>query len=232
MDAEAGAGCLIYIGTPTYDGKLHSTTVAGLLDLRHICSVNNVGFAMDVLPGNAFVGHARNQVAQRFMDSGFRDLMFIDADIGFNALDVVSLCKAEPEIVFGLYLMKQSKPQYPGLFVDPLERHPSDSRLLKMQYGPTGFMRVRKEVFEAMMKRWPDDWYIDGATKDKTYDFFPGGRHGNNFMSEDIAFCHKAREVGFDLWAMQDIPLKHTGSKTWDSNWQMDVVQIEEAKAA
>jgi len=51
---------MLYIGTPSYDAKVHATTVAGLLDLRHICSVNNIGFAMDMIPGNAFVGHGRD----------------------------------------------------------------------------------------------------------------------------------------------------------------------------
>lgn len=220
---------MIYIGTPSYDSKLHAHTVAGLLDLRHICTANNIGFAMDVIPRNAFVGHGRNQIAQRFMESGFRDLLFIDADIGFNALDAAALCRAEPDVVMGLYLMKQDKPQYPALFFDPLEKHQSDGRLIKMQYGPTGFMRIRKPVFEAMMARWPDDWYIDGATKSKTYDFFPGGRHGNNFMSEDIAFCHRARECGVDLWAMQGIELLHAGEKTWRSKWAMERAHLTEA---
>lgn len=184
---------------------------------------------MDIIPRNAFVGHGRNQIAQRFLKSEFRDLLFIDADIGFNALDAAAICRAEPTIVMCLYLMKQEKPQYPALYVDPLEHHPSDPRLVKMQYGPTGFMRIRREVFDAMAERWPDDWYIDGATKEKTYDFFPGGRHGNNFMSEDIAFCHRAKEVGFDLWAMQGVELLHSGEKTWRSNWALERAFIEEA---
>lgn len=212
---------MIYIGTPSYDSKLHATTVAGLLDLRHICTSNNIGFAMDVIPRNAFVGHGRNQIAQRFLASDFRDLLFIDADIGFNALDAAAICQAEPTIVFGMYLMKQDRPQYPALFVDPVEQHPSNPNLIKMQYGPTGFMRIRREVFDAMIEKWPDEWYIDGATGSKTYDFFPGGRHGNNFMSEDIAFCHRAREVGFDLWALQGIPLQHSGEKTWEGRWEL-----------
>ena len=223
---------MLYIGTPSYDGKLCATTVAGLLDLRHICTANNIGFAMDVIPGNAFVGHGRNQIAHRFMKSEFRDLLFIDADIGFEAIDAAALCRAEPEIVMGLYLMKQEKPQYPALFVDPLEKHPSDPRLIRMQYGPTGFMRIRKEVFIAMQQKWPDEWYIDGASKEKTYDYFPGGRHGNNFMSEDIAFCERAKQCGFDLWAMQGIELQHTGNKTWRSKWAMERAFIKEVADA
>lgn len=222
---------MIYIGTPAYDGKVCAATLSGLLDLRHICTANNIGFAMDVIPGCAFVGHGRNQIAQRFLKSEFRDLLFIDADIGFNAMDAAKICRAEPSVVMGLYLMKQEKTQYPALFVDPVRTHPSDRNLIAMQYGPTGFMRIRREVFEAMIERYPDDWYIDGATKEKTYDFFPGGRHLNNFQSEDIAFCLRAKECGIDLWAMQGIELLHTGNKTWRSKWQMTKPVLTEIAA-
>lgn len=220
---------MIYIGIPSYSSTLHANTVAGLLDLRHICAVNNIGFALDVIHHNAFVGHGRNQVVNRFLRSGFRDLMFIDADIGFDAESAVKLCRAEPEIVMGLYRMKKDKVQYPAMFHEPHETHPSDPNLIRMKDGPAGFMRIRREVFEAMEKAWPDEWYIDGATKEKTFDHFPGGRHGNSFSSEDVAFCARARALGIPVWAMQGIRLDHSGEKTWNSRWQMTQATIEDA---
>lgn len=223
---------VIYIGIPSYDSKIHANTMAGLLDLRHLCTANNIGFALDVIHHNAFVGHGRNQVVQRFLKSGFRDLLFIDADIGFEAIDAAAVCKAEPSIVFGMYLMKKERPQYPALFDDPIQSHHSDPNLIKMKYGPAGFMRIRADVFKAMEAAWPDEWYHDGATQEKTFDHFPGGRHGNNFASEDIAFCDRARSLGIDLWAMQGIRLTHTGEKTWAAKWEMvkpEIVEYEQS---
>lgn len=212
---------------PSYDAKLHGNTLTGLLDLRHICSVNNIGFAMDLIHHNAFVGDGRNQIVQNFLASDFRDLLFIDADIGFDAMDAAKLCKAEPDIAFGMYLMKQDKPQYPAMFTEPLRTHPSDHNLIHMQYGPTGFMRIRRPVFEAMEKAFPDEWYKIGERK--IFDHFQGGRHGNNFMSEDIAFCDRARSIGIDVWAMQGLKLRHSGEKTWHACWEMTRAVIDDA---
>lgn len=212
---------MLWIGTPTYDGNLHWYCASGLMETAHYCATKKIGFSHDVIPHDAFIGRARNKLVSRFMASKFRDLLFVDADIGFDVQGVIDLCTAEPPIVMGLYLMKAEEARYPALMTDPLERHPSDTRLIKLKYGPTGFMRIRREVFEAMEKKWPNDYYIDGPYG-KVFDYFPHGRFGNDFIGEDIQFCNRAQELGFDIWAMQGIKLKHVGEKVWERTWQID----------
>lgn len=218
---------MIFIAIPTYDGKLHWTTAKGVADAAHACAKLNVGIAVDVIPGDAFIGKARSILAHRFLKSNCRDLLFVDADVGFKSQGLIDICRATPPIVMGLYRMKNDKHKYPALMFDPIERHPSDRRLVKMQYGPAGFMRIRREVFEAMIQKWPDDYYENVGTG-RIYDFFPCGREGKHFFGEDLQFCQRAQQLGFDLWAMQDIELEHTGVKTWESNWAVDIPHVEE----
>ena len=59
--------------------------------------------------------------------------------------------------------------------------------------------------------------------KGKIYDLFPCGRKGNAFLGEDISFCQRAKECGFDIWAVQGTNLLHSGEKTWPAKWQLDV---------
>lgn len=221
---------MVYIGLPTYDHKLHWTTAKGLMDTAVWCTQKKVGFAYDVIPGDAFIDKARNVIVSRFMKSGFRDLVFIDADVGFDVSGLGRICKAEPPIVMGLYRMKKPGPEkYPALLFDPIERHPSDQNLVKIQSGPAGFMRVRREVFEAMQKKWPNDWYYIDSIKEKVFDYFPSGRVGNHFIGEDLQFCQRAQECGFDIWAYQHIPLKHSGEGCWESEWAIDRPVLQEA---
>lgn len=223
---------MVYIGIPTYDGKLHWTTSSGLMQTARWCGENKVGIAMDVIPGDAFISKARNLIVHRFLKSGFRDLVFVDADVGFDLAGIGALCKAEPEIVMGLYRMKCPDPvRYPALLLDPIERHPSDPNLIRLQYGPAGFMRIRREVFDAMREQWPDEYYVN-AGEEKVYDYFPAGRTGNHFTGEDLSFCNRAAQCGFKIWAMQGIKLKHSGEKAWDSDWSIDVLNIDEARQA
>lgn len=218
---------MIYIGVPTYNGLLHHRTVAGLVQTARFCGEKHVGIGLEVIPHDAFIGRARNLIVHKFMMSGFHDLVFVDADIGFDLKDIAAICKATPEMVMGLYLMKSPEIRYPASLSKGLERHPSDRNLVKIEYGPAGFMRIRRSVVEKLIAKYPEDYYVD-STFGKVYDLFPHGRRGNRFVGEDIAFCERCNEAGIDIWAMQGVHLEHYGEKVWDSTWQIDVPITEQ----
>lgn len=220
-----------FIGIPTYNGQIHYATVKGLLNVERFAGKHDLSLAVEVIPHDAFIGKARNIIAHKFLSSGFEDLIFIDADIGFDLPDFMMLAKADADIAIGLYRMKEQTPhhaaRFPALMSNPVELHPKDDNLVRMEYGPTGFMKIRRKVFEAMMEKWPDDWFQDDI-RGKMFDFFPCGRFGNYFVGEDIGFCNKARECGFQIWGVQDIALGHYGEAVWPSKWRV-TRQIQEA---
>lgn len=220
----------VYIGIPTYDGKIHWSTAAGLAQVARFTGAKGIGFAIDVIPGDAFISKARNTIVQRFLtQSDFDDLIFIDADVGFTIKGFQQLMTADADIAMGLYRVKDDRIKYPALLHDPIQPHPKDPRLVKLQYGPAGFMRVRRKVFEAMIAKWPDEFYYAGEAKDsKMHDIFPAGRKDHHFTGEDISFCERAIACGFDIWAVQDVELDHTGLKTYDAKWRV-LHAVEEA---
>lgn len=204
-------------------------TISSLVGLGHLCAKANIGYAMDVIPGDAFVDHSRNLIAHRFLKLGFRDLLFVDADVSFHPMDAAKLCQAEPELVCGLYRMKKDREVYPARLFEPIEMHESDPNLIRLLWGPAGFMRIRASVFEKMKEMWPDEWYQDSGTGEKIYDFFPAGRREHTRQSEDVGFCNKAHALGIKLWAMQGIALQHTGTKAFESCWHMTQAVVEES---
>lgn len=222
---------MAYIGIPTYNGEIHYKTVAGLLQTARLCGEHHISFSVDVIPHDAFIGKARNMIAHRFLQSGFDDLIYIDADIGFQAEDLIRLCSVPGDVVMGLYLMKSNQKRYPAMIrLDDDSRpiqHPEDPELVKLSYGPAGFMRVNRRVFEKMAEKYPEEWYAD-ADNPKIYDFFPCGRFGHDFTGEDISFCNRVLACGFDIWALQGIELKHIGEQTWVSNWRVTMPQSAE----
>ncbi len=223
----------IYIGIPTYDGKLHWTTAAGLIQTARFCGEKGLAICVDVIPGDAFIGKARDTIAARFMKTDFDDLIFIDADVGFNLAGISALMAApqDADIAMGLYRVKTDQLRFPGTMMEPIEHHPETRRLVKMQNGPAGFMRVKRRVFEKMMDRYPTEWYSSGDLK--LYNFFPCGMTAlNQYTGEDIQFCERAQACGFHVWAVQNIGFDHTGPKTWEANWKIDVLESVKEKAA
>lgn len=227
----------VYIGIPTYDGKEHNLTVAGLVQVARYCGEKRLSIAVDVIPGDCFISKARNTLAHRFLThTNWQDLIFVDADVGFDLAGFAALMKSDAEIVMGLYRVKDDKLKFPALLHEPITPHPTDPRLVKLQYGPGGFMRVKRVVFEKMIQKWPEEYYYAGESQtddNRMYDFFPSGRVGHQFVGEDISFCQRAQACGFDIWAVQDVPLTHTGPKTYDASWRVlhEVKETQEAAA-
>ena len=225
----------VYFGIATYDGKLHYTTAKGLIEVAMFCGQKHLSFAIDVVPGDAFIGKARDTLVHRFLhNTDWDDFIFIDADVGFSLPGITALMRCPEDIVAGLYRVKTDRVQYPGLMWNPVIVNDRDPALVKMQYMPTGFMRIKRKVFERMREKYPEDYYYAGALDGKPqHEFFPCGRTDHQFHGEDIAFSMRAIECGFDIWAIQDIELDHTGAKTFSAKWRvLREVKDDEEKAA
>lgn len=216
----------LFVGIPTYDGKMEWKTVKGLIQLSMFCAAKGVRFCVDVVPGDAFIGKARDTIAHRFLEREFDELLFIDADIGFTLDSCKELLRSDADIVGGVYRVKEDRLKFAAMMWEPPEKHPEDGRLIKMKYLPAGFLRIRRRVLLKMMEKWPEEHYFAGERK--VYEFFPAGRTGNHFTGEDIAFCNRAIQCGFDIWGVQGIELIHTGAKGYESNWQVEVKLAQE----
>jgi len=226
----------VYIGIPSYDGKLHHTTAAGLIQVARFCGEKHLSICVDVIKGDAFIGKARDTLVHRFLNNtDWEDFIFIDADIGFSLDGIRDLMICPEDIVAGMYRVKADRTQFPGLMWEPCMVNDRDSKLVRMQYMPTGFMRIKRKVFETMREKFPEDYYYCGAADGQPqYEFFPCGRTNHHFHGEDIAFCMRAIECGFHIWAIQDIELNHSGDKTFEAKWRVlrEVKEPEEEKAA
>lgn len=223
----------IYIGIPTYDGKLQYQTVAGLVETARFCGEKHLSICVDIVAGDAFIGKARDTLVNRFLkNTDWEDFVFVDADVGFSLEGLKALMRCPEDIVGGLYRCKSEKVQFPGLMWNPCVVNPRDPALVKMQYLPTGFMRIKRRVFEKLRELTPDACYFfGGADGGEQHEFFPHGRTGHQFHGEDISFSMAAIAAGFDIWGVQDIELSHTGPKQYDAAWRV-LRAVDEEKAA
>lgn len=223
----------MFIGIPTYNGYIHYEAVKGLMNASLLAGKHSMSLACEIIPHDAFIGKARDLIAHRFLKSGFQELVFIDADIGFNVSGLVALAKADVDVAMGLYRMKEKSPhaRFPALIRTPIELHEKDENLVRLEYGPAGFMKIRRHVFEQMIERWPDDWFTD-AKNGKIYDFFPCGRFGHDFIGEDINFCNRLKEIGVPIWGVQGIQLDHFGESAWGAEWRITAPQPQVSQAA
>ena len=102
---------------------------------------------------------------------------------------------------------------------------------MEIANGGTGFMLIKREVFEGLIGKVPtytNDMFtaIDTERKKEVInEFFTTSitEDDNRLLSEDYHFCMIARKAGFKVWAAPWAQLSHTG--TYIFNGQLPRVQ-------
>lgn len=88
----------------------------------------------------------------------------------------------------------------------------------------TGFLMIKREVIEKMIKQYPDSRYNPDNLGEATdfyefpyyYALFDCGIQNNQYLSEDWLFCDRWRKMGGKVYADITISLSHTGTNVFD----------------
>ena len=91
---------------------------------------------------------------------------------------------------------------------------------MEIANGGTGFMLIKREVFDGLIGKVPtykNDVFaaVDKDRKQESInEFFATSitEDTNRLLSEDYHFCKVAREAGFRVWAAPWAQLSHTGT--------------------
>jgi hypothetical protein len=231
----------VFIATPMYGGMATGTYTWSLAQTPVIFMRSGIGLLYQYRTSDALVANSRNHLATQFLETPATHLMWIDADIGFNGLDIVSMLIADQDIICGLYPKKaidwkrvaqavsdgvppEELHRHVGTFViKPLEGDDDDAvansdDLVEITAGGTGFMLVKREVFEALHDQVPT-YVVGGAT---IREFYATDIHTetHRLIGEDYYFCLLARSHGFKVYAAPWIQLTHTGPYEYASELQ------------
>lgn len=92
-----------------------------------------------------------------------------------------------------------------------------EGNLLEIYTLPTGFMMIKREVFEKLMKAHPeweykdDTGHLDRNGDNRVYSFFDCGIVDDHYFSEDWFFCKRCIDIGEKIYADVTINLTHIG---------------------
>lgn len=224
----------IYLAVVAYGG-VEPLWVQSLCDL--IVRAGKLPIHVVWNPGDSLVSRSRNTITAHFLKSDCTDLLFIDTDIGFTPEQVHRLCQHDVDIVAGFYPKKGEGPvQWVcNGFETPSPIQPDG--LQKLRYMGTGFMRIRRRVFDQMIGRYPEIEFIADETKEKHHDFWGVGVYtykdgSKRYLSEDWMFCQRALDMGFDVFGDTQIMLRHVGKLTFPNIAQMEQIRAANEKAA
>lgn len=81
----------LFVGVPMYGGQCDGLFCKSTNELATLCTQHGITLRFYYLFNESLIQRARNYIADEFMRSDSTHLMFIDADIGFKAEDVLAL---------------------------------------------------------------------------------------------------------------------------------------------
>jgi hypothetical protein len=232
----------IFVATPMYGGLCVGGYTVGLLNSVQEFMRNGIQMYYGYMMNESLITRARNTLAYDFLDTDATHLMFIDADITFNPADIVSMVNADKDIICGLYPKKEINwktvaeavkqgvdytelPNYTGSFVVNLVGGAAQTtgdvnEPMEIDNGGTGFMLIKRNVFEALKPTVPtytNDQILmvdKNPVKKIIHEFFATSidEVSNRLLSEDYHFCKIARQAGFKVYAAPWANLTHSGT--------------------
>ena len=171
----------LFIGTPMYGGSCLGLYMKSCLDLQTVCIQYGIDIKFSFLFNESLIQRARNYIVDEFLRSDCTHMIFIDADIGFNPMDIVAMLAMDKDIIGAPYPKKTIKwenvrkalAKNPDISTAELEMLGGDivfnpvagtksfnvtEPLQVLEIG-TGMMMIRKDVFDRFKEEYPQYEY-------------------------------------------------------------------------
>ena len=241
----------LFVATPMYGGQNHGLYMKACLDLQGLCLQYGVQIKFSFLFNESLITRARNYLVDEFIDrSDCTHMLFIDSDVNFNPQDVIALLALDKDVIGGPYpkkaikwrSVKKAVEKNPDIDPQLLEKVAGDfvlnpvkgtaqftvSEPLDVLEIGTGFMMIKREVFDKMKEAYPEIKYkpdhvgqanFDGTryihayfdTVIDTKDSITGGG-SDRYLSEDYMFCQMWRKIGGQIYLCPWMRTAHIGT--------------------
>jgi len=239
----------ILIGTPCYNGLVTAEYLVSMLGLQKELIRQGIEFEVDTPTTVSLIPVARNYLASEVLrNKRFTHLLFIDADLGFEPSLVARLVAADKDVVAGIYPLKHLN--VPAIRDLPPDKsiastyhyavaiapgaQPVSNGFVQAEYAATGFMLIRRTVFEQMAAHYPELKYthmftLPGAASapasDHLYALFDTSLDPEQglYLPEDYTFCKRWRDMGGEIWVDVFSKFKHVGSFAHEGDFSVFV---------
>ncbi len=239
----------IFVATPVHsECSIHYTQA--LLKFQKQCMMNSIMVSFSLLK-SSLVTQGRNLCVANFLKdpANYTHLLFIDSDIDFKFDTIMKMLKFDREVIATPYPMKHihwdqiwdrvQKGKIKN--IDELKRAghafpikldnqkgkeiPVVDGVIEVSHAPTGCMLIKKQVFDKMIKAYPND-KIEQATivngialiDEYNYNFFDTihDPETKKYYGEDFGFCKKWTAIGGKCYCYVSDDITHVGEYAYN----------------
>ena len=239
----------IFVATPVHsECSIHYTQA--LLKFQKQCMMNSIMVSFSLLK-SSLVTQGRNLCVANFLKdpTNYTHLLFIDSDIDFKFDTIMKMLKFDREVIATPYPMKHihwdqiwdrvQKGKIKNIeqlkraghaFPIKLDNQkgkeiPVVDGVIEVSHAPTGCMLIKKQVFDKMIKAYPND-KIEQATivngialiDEYNYNFFDTihDPETKKYYGEDFGFCKKWTAIGGKCYCYVSDDITHVGEYAYN----------------
>ena len=236
----------IFVATPMYGGQCAGYYTQSIMELNMLLQKSGVEAQYSFMFNESLITRARNALTNGFLKSGCTHLLFIDSDIKFRATDIMAMLEVDKDIICGIYPKKEINwdsvkkamdngvPQdqlkaYTGSFVVNLVDYQGEVTVpvgqpVEIFNGGTGFMMIKREVFEQLSDKVPsyfndvNDLNGQVGMREEIKEYFATSiePETGRLLSEDYHFCYIWRKAGGKVYAAPWCQLSHIGTYAFE----------------
>jgi hypothetical protein len=236
----------LFVATPMYGGMCAGYYTQSIMELNIALQKAGIQAAYSFMFNESLITRARNALTKGFLKSDATHLMFIDSDIKFRANDILAMLEADKDIICGIYPKKEINwlsvkqamdagvpndqlKAYTGSFVVNLVDYKGEVTVpigepVEIFNGGTGFMMIKREVFEQLADKVPmyyndvNDLNNQMGARDEIKEYFATSiePETGRLLSEDYHFCYIWRKAGGKVYAAPWCQLSHIGSYAFE----------------
>jgi hypothetical protein len=222
----------IMLGCCFHKGPHNGVTMQACMALALDFSKDKLRFEMCL--GDAKIGHSRNRMAAKFLETDAKYLLMIDDDIipcigrpnwmrywvppSRNKTEIAlqrhvlhRLINSGKTLIGGAYFGRQENGilmcSEPSLA--PRVQNSEDA-VVAVDWVATGCLLIHRKVFDAIREHFGDSLKVN--VPDYDYDYF---REFDAERGEDVSFCLRAKDAGHQAHIDLGLPVYHVGYKIY-----------------
>ena len=248
----------IFVATPVHS-EVSVHYARAILELQKECMKNNILVSFSLIK-SSLVTQGRNLCVSQFLEAKeqYTHLLFIDSDIEFSPNTIFEMLKRDKELIACPYPMKtfnwekmtkrvnrgevdNAEELSKAGFTFPLkvpnrDEIVSNQGVIELTHAPTGCMLIKREVFDKMMKAYPEKeiqqpTIINGKETIRPffYNFFDciHDPETKNYFGEDFGFCRLWTKIGGKCYAYIMDEITHVGDHLYSGRLYDDLIRTK-----
>ena len=247
----------IFVATPCHsEVSIHYTQ--SVLELQRLSTTKDIPIVFQMFK-SSLVTQGRNLCVAGFLESDATHLLFIDSDIAFKAQSAFNLLYANKDVISipyplkdmnwdkAIHMIKEGKIKtaddlrLKGFYRYPM-KVPSNNSIsvkdgvIEVTHSPIGFMMIKREVFDKMIKAYPNFNIkqiniINGKPVEtpNMWNFFDTlhDPETKTYMGEDFAFCKRWKDIGGQCHAWVLDQIIHVGEHQYTGRFADELILPE-----